>query len=321
MMNNQTPKKEMFFDALEIFEKDGFWYSTAIAGSMKAFKANFKPNRDNVVVLASVPKTGTTWLKALSHSILFRGGEEEEDALATLNPHHCVPTFENTLYFEDESVPRSSDPDECRLFHTHLPYSYLPDTIKSGSGGGCKLVYVARNPKDTLISLWHFYNKMLLDGGEFPLERAVDSFCSGEMPMGPYWDHVLEYWNQSMVSPDKVMFVKYEDLQRDTNKHVRELAAFLGRPFSGEGEDEEEVDKVVWRSSFERLKGLEVNKTGQPNPVLSPRLMNSHLFRRGEVGDWRNYLTVEMGRRVDDVTRMKFEGSGLSFGDEVDVAN
>ncbi|CAN1783420.1 Cytosolic sulfotransferase 5 [Linum perenne] len=295
MMNNQTPKKEMFFDALEIFEKDGFWYSTAIAGSMKAFKANFKPNRDNVVVLASVPKTGTTWLKALSHSILFRGGEEEEDALATLNPHHCVPTFENTLY--------------------------LPDTIKSGSGGGCKLVYVARNPKDTLISLWHFYNKMLLDGGEFPLERAVDSFCSGEMPMGPYWDHVLEYWNQSMVSPDKVMFVKYEDLQRDTNKHVRELAAFLGRPFSGEGEDEEEVDKVVWRSSFERLKGLEVNKTGQPNPVLSPRLMNSHLFRRGEVGDWRNYLTVEMGRRVDDVTRMKFEGSGLSFGDEVDVAN
>ncbi|CAN1137031.1 Cytosolic sulfotransferase 17 [Linum perenne] len=89
----------------------------------------------------------------------------------------------------------------------------------------------------------------------------------------------------------------YEDLHRDPKPHVVKLATFLGRPFG-----DEEIEKVIWRSSFDRLKNLDVN--------------NSHFFRRGEVGDWRNHLTTEMAERIDNVTRMKLQGTGLYIEDE-----
>ncbi|CAN1161031.1 Cytosolic sulfotransferase 17 [Linum perenne] len=262
-----------FWDAVQMYESGGFWYSAPIVDSVNAFRANFQPARDDVVVLASMPKAGTTWLKSLSHCILF----------------------------------------QRRLFHTHVPYSNLPDSIKNHSRG-CKLVYVAREPKDTLVSAWHFYNKILRPS---PIERAVESFCSGVMSYGPFHEHMLEYWEQSKTSPDKVMFIKYEDLRRDPKPHVRKLASFMGRPF--DEEDDEEVEKVIWRSSFDRLKDLDVNKdnnTKPHRPLLVPLLMNSDFFRRGEVGDWRNHLTSEMAERIDDVTRVKLRGTGLYLEDE-----
>ncbi|CAN0896886.1 Cytosolic sulfotransferase 17 [Linum grandiflorum] len=210
------------------------------------------------------------------------------------------------------------DEDQRRLFHTHIPYSHLPDSIKTYERG-CKLVYITREPKDTLVSLWHFFNKISIskqDDSIFPMERAVESFCSGAIPFGPYWEHVLEYWEESKRSPDNMIFIKYEDLQRDPKPHVRKLASFMGRPF-GDDDDDEEVDKVIWRSSFDRLKDLDVNKTApSPKMKLAPLLKFSDYFRRGAVGDWRNYLTPEMAQRVDDITRVKFRGTGLYLEDE-----
>ncbi|CAN1161024.1 Cytosolic sulfotransferase 5 [Linum perenne] len=154
----------------EMYESGGFWYSAPIVDSVNAFRANFQPARDDVVVLASMPKAGTTWLKSLSHCILFHDVEEEDDLLTTTNPHNCVPTFESTLFVGEPSEFPAIDP-ESRLFHTHVPYNNLPDSIKNHSRG-CKLVYVAREPKDTLVSAWHFYNKILRP---FPIERAKAS--------------------------------------------------------------------------------------------------------------------------------------------------
>ncbi|CAN1784375.1 Cytosolic sulfotransferase 5 [Linum perenne] len=304
---NKLQAKEAYWD-IGLTEVEGFWYSSRIISSIEAFRAKFKPKReDEVVILASNPKTGTTWLKALSHCILFR--DEEDDLLIKMNPHLCVPYLD----------ARSSPVDPGRLFNTHLSYSYLPDSIKND----CKLVYITRDPKDTLVSHWHFFNK-IFEHNQDPLKleraakRAVESFCSGMVAYGPFYEHVLEYWEQSNRSPDKVMFIKFEDLHYDPKPHVRKLAAFLGRPFRDDESDDEEVEKVIWRSSFDRLKDLDVNKNDSKSQVkvLAPLLKNSHFFRRGKVGDWRNHLTMEMVERIDNVTRMKLQGTGLYTEDE-----
>ncbi|CAN0896892.1 Cytosolic sulfotransferase 5 [Linum grandiflorum] len=303
--------KEPCWD-VELIEIEGFWYHTPLTDSIDAFRANFKPEKDdNVVILASSMKTGTTWLKALSHCILFRD-ENGEDRLTKMNPHLCVPSLEAGVYLEDPSSRK--DLEQGRLFNTHMPYSYLPDSIKKD----CKLVYITRDPKDTLVSQWHFFNKIFKGNIQhpLPLERAADIFCNGRIPFGPYWEHVLEYWEASRASPDKVMFIKYEDLRRDPKQYVHKLALFLGKPFVDGDKDDVEVEKVIWRSSFDRLKDLDVNKTGKSFAAVVPLLTNNLFFRRGEVGDWRNHLTAEMAKRIDDVTREKFRCTGLYLDDE-----
>lgn len=192
-----------------------------------------------------------------------------------------------------------------RLFRTHLPYTMLPESIKSHNNS--KIVYITRNPKDTFVSQWHFFNSIrTVEEGPLPLLQMFDKFCNGVHAFGPFHDHVLEYWKESVRRPEKILFLKYEELKRDPRGEVKKLALFLGRRFG----KEEEVDKVLWRCSFERLKSLEVNKNGVDPWVGFPK---SAYFRLGVVGDWKNSLTEEMKERLDQITSKIMEGSGLDL--------
>ncbi|CAI0378302.1 unnamed protein product [Linum tenue] len=285
-MNNMPT--ELFWNSHEIGQIEGFWYFVAAMDGTAAFRSGFEPRNDDIL-LTSFTKTGTTWLKAVCYNILDK--EVGEDLLAEKNPHEVVPTLGNT--FLKDQIQRI----------------YLPEAVRES---GCKFVYVARNPKDTVVSMWHFYNKLFTRGGSesFPLERAVESFCSGAVPFGPFYEHVVGYWEESRRRPEEVLFLKYEDLCREPKEQVRKLASFMGK--AGGDDDEVVVEKVLWRSSLGRLKELEVNKNGVLELVRVP---NAHFFRKGTVGDWKNYLTPRMAERIDQLTQFKLQGTGLSLDD------
>ncbi|CAI0437630.1 unnamed protein product [Linum tenue] len=182
------------------------------------------------------------------------------------------------------------------MLHTHLPYSCLPEAVRS-SGSSCKLVHVARNPKDTVVSMWHFYNKIFESetGPDVTMERAVEGFCGGVIPYGPFYKH--------------------EELCREPKEQVRRLASFLRKPFGlDEDNGDAEVEKVLWRSSLNRLKELEVNKSDE-GLELAPIIPKSSFFRKGTVGGWKNYLTPQMAHRIDLLTEQKLQGTGLSLDD------
>lgn len=113
----------------------------------------------------------------------------------------------------------------------------------------------------------------------------------------------MQYWEESQKRPKKILFLKYEELKRDPKGEVKKLAEFLGKPFSSE----EDIEKVLWKCSLERLKSLEVNKNGS----IFYGVPNSSYFRKGLVGDWKNYLTPEMEKQIDETARLKFSATGL----------
>ncbi|XP_047983192.1 cytosolic sulfotransferase 12-like [Salvia hispanica] len=292
--------KARFWDAMDITQWEGFWFGPGLLKPALTFRSSFEA-RDDDVILASTMKTGTTWLKSLSLCILKNHDDCKHDMLATENPHFHVPTIESALFSTKPLHVDIYDASCPRLLHTHLPYAVLPDSVKESD---CKVVYLARNPKDTLISMWHFFNSFLRPDQEpFPLDKAVDCFCSGLHQYGPFSDHVAEYWLESQKRPDKILFVKYEEMKSDPKGQVSRIAEFLGRPFGEEGQ----VDDVLWRCSLERLKNLEVNKNGS----ILLNVPNTSFFRKGEVGDWKNYLTSEMEDRIDQTIGLKLEDFGL----------
>ena len=86
---------------------------------------------------------------------------------------------------------------------------------------------------------------------------------------------------------------------------MAKIALFLGKPFG----NEEDLEIVLNKCSLERLKNLEVNKSGS----IVSNFHNSAFFRKGIVGDWKNYMKPEMEEQIDKITKLKLQGSGLEL--------
>ncbi|XP_048131495.1 cytosolic sulfotransferase 12-like [Rhodamnia argentea] len=306
---SSLPSEEgWFLTSLRSYQ--GFWFPSWILKAVLTCQNHFQAHPSDVLLVTS-PKSGTTWLAAILFALVNRAkysgsSSQRSHPLLTQNPHDLVPSLEFKLYLEEEN-PNLAALAPTRLLATHMPYSLLPQSVRDSN---CKLVYLCRNPKDTFVSLWHFVNKLRPEEkGQIPIQECLDKFCRGVSPCGPYWDHVLGYHKASLEMPEKVLFMTYEQMKVDPHVQVRRLADFLGCPFGEEELRDGMAEGILRMCSFENLSALEVNKSGK----LSNGGQNNWFFRRGEVGDWANYMSAEMGERIDGVTEEKLHGSDLKL--------
>ncbi|THF94702.1 hypothetical protein TEA_015564 [Camellia sinensis var. sinensis] len=233
--------------------------------------------QDTDILLVTTPKSDTTWLKAILFAIKNRTRypDMNRHPLFADNPNDLVPFLELKLHV-DKQVPDLTSFTSPRLFATHLPFSSLPKYVTCSAS---KLVYLCRNPMDTFVSLHHFTNKLRPPSlGPNILEDVFDMFCKGVCLYGPFWDHVLGYWKESLEKHQKVLFLKYEEMKEEPTIHLKRLAEFMGCPFSLEEETLGVVDEMSRLCSFDHLSSLEVNK----NEKLSSGEENKAFFRCGE---------------------------------------
>ncbi|XP_050387349.1 cytosolic sulfotransferase 15-like [Argentina anserina] len=298
--------KEKGWVALPQYLYQGFWCPTAeVLQALIAFQKHFQA-KDSDIVVASLPKCGTTWLKALAFAVVNRHRfQMKTHPLLTSNSHKLVPFFAMDLYMNNQTPDFSSKFLEPRLFGTHIPFPSLGKVTESN----CKIIYVCRNPFDSFVSTWHFINKARPQSlGPLSIDEAFDMYCQGNDGWGPFWDHILGYWKESLRRPNNVLFLKYEEMRKDVVSHLKTVAKFLDCPFTEEEEINGVVEDIVKLCSFETMKNLEINNTG----MLVMDMENKSLFRKAEVGDWVNYFTPVMEDRMSKVIEEKFGGSGLT---------
>uniref|UniRef100_A0A6N2KF01 Sulfotransferase n=1 Tax=Salix viminalis TaxID=40686 RepID=A0A6N2KF01_SALVM len=283
----------------------GFWCPQVSIKGMMLFQQHFKAQETDLL-LASIPKSGTTWLKALTYTIVDRSRYSlEKSPLLTIGPHGVVPFLEFDISSENhfQQLDRLPNP---RIFGTHSPYPALPCSLKDSAA---KIVYVCRNPLDVFISYWKFsVNIPKEEEKHLSLEDAFDKFCQGLHGYGPFWDHLLGYWEASLERPDKVLFLKYEDMKKNGVLYIKKLANFVGLPFSMDEEKQGLAEEISRLCSFESMKSYEATRTGT-GPLGIPA---SAFLRKGEVGDSLNYLTPSMVSRVEYLIQEKLQDSGIA---------
>ncbi|WMV28027.1 hypothetical protein MTR67_021412 [Solanum verrucosum] len=303
-----TLPKERGWLASHMYNYQGFWVTPRVIQGVISCQHQFQA-QDSDIILVTTPKSGTTWLKSLLFVLVNRMKYpvfEQNHPLLVKNPHDLIPFLEIRFYGYG-LVPNFASFTSPRLLSTHMPYASLPKSIQDSK---TKLVYLCRNPKDTFISLWHFTNNLRLHHKDIhPIEEKFESFCKGVSLYGPFWNHVLDYWKQSIEKPNKVLFLMYEEIKVQPKLQLKRLAEFLECPFSIEEENCGVMDEILRMCSFENLSNLEVNANGK----FSTGEENKAFFRKGEVGDWKNYFTIEMSEKLNHIIEQKFQGSGIKF--------
>uniref|UniRef100_A0A803LND7 Sulfotransferase n=1 Tax=Chenopodium quinoa TaxID=63459 RepID=A0A803LND7_CHEQI len=242
-------QQEIWFNGNPMYLYQGFW--TQKLESLVAFQNHFEAH-DADIFVTSARKAGTTWLKALVYAICNRANHPPlESPLLVHNPHELVTQLESNTYFKSK-CPDLSSLKSPRLFvSSFLFYQNVDD------------------------------NKTLRPE---LLGQYFDMFCEGRISFGPFEDHVLGYWKQSLERPHKVLFIKYEDLKADPKPHLKKVGEFVGCPFSKEEEMGGVIDGIVKLCSLEKLK--DVAATSNKIARVYPSTQNEKFFRKGllEIG-------------------------------------
>ncbi|KAL6190192.1 hypothetical protein ACLB2K_036590 [Fragaria x ananassa] len=137
-----------------LHQYQGFWYPTMRIPRILATQKHFQAH-DTDILLATTPKSGTTWLKAILFALVKRvhyhpHPQNMDHPLLTNNSHPLVPFLENKQQSGENQIPDANSNAPPRLFSTHLPLAHLPQSIKDSA---CKVIYLCRNPKDIVVSL------------------------------------------------------------------------------------------------------------------------------------------------------------------------
>ncbi|KAL2898110.1 Cytosolic sulfotransferase 15 [Bienertia sinuspersici] len=137
--------------SLYLFQQ--FWCQPKEIQAIIAAQTHFEA-KDSDVFIATVPKSGTTWLKAHVFAIVIRRRfdiNSKDHPLLSCNPHDLVPFLEYKVYANNQ-IQKLSNLTSPRFFASHVPYHSLPKTITK-STSNCKIVYICRNPLDTFVSI------------------------------------------------------------------------------------------------------------------------------------------------------------------------
>ncbi|CAO2142243.1 unnamed protein product [Urochloa humidicola] len=302
---SKLPKTEMTQSG-PLFLYKNFWFRRDFLENIILLKKIFKARHDDII-LATNPKCGTSWLKALAFAITNRAHYDSGNhPLLTRHPQEVIHTIDVEIPLNGD-LTRIEKLQSPRILATHLPLSLLSE---STGIHGCRIVYLCRDPKDAFVSRWHFVCEVF---GEKPdINVEFDMYCQGISMYGPYWDHCLGYWRESIVKPDRVLFLKYEEMMLEPVKFVKALALFLSSPFTNEEEEAGVPEEVVRLCSFKTLSGVNSTQTDvvQRGNFAAKK---SAYFRKGKVGDWVNHISEEMARKLDNIMGEKLKGSGLVF--------
>jgi uncharacterized protein DUF6065/sulfotransferase family protein len=263
--------------------------------------ASTEPTAQNIIWVASYPKSGNTWVRVLLHNLLREMNEPATEALdinrlsettaweIPAAPYARLlgkPVSEAALREIAEIRPRvqarlAASRAQPFLVKTHLCLGNDWQTPTVNLDATLAAVYIIRNPLDVAISYAH-HSAITIDA------MIATMATSGFRTMGNNNNvyEVLGSWSEHVASwvglnQRPVHILRYEDLIANPLRSLATLARFLGLE-----PDDDQMKAAVARSSFAEMSRQETENGFKERPPTA-----KVFFREGRAGQWRDVLT------------------------------
>lgn len=232
------------------------------------------------VLFISFPKCGRTWLRLLiGRSIQLRFNIMEGEEILKLG---------KDLSELDDKIPF------IHVFHEDNPHFKRPDELEVSKEKykNKKIIFMVRDPRDVLISNYFQEKKRQRN-----FNGSLTEFINSEIGS---IDTILKYysiWAKNKKIIKDLILVKYEDLHKDAGAELKKVLNFIGL----DNVSSKHISQAVEYAKFENMRKME--KKGKfKTPILQAvdkDDKSSYKTRKGEVGDYKNHLTEQQRKRID----------------------
>jgi len=225
--------------------------------------------------LIAFPKSGNTWTRFLVGNLLF-----SERRVDFLNIPQLIPHFDVMPRRFFLKMPRP------RVINCHEPFRPHYKRV----------IYVVRDPRDVVVSLFHFQRKRRIIEDKYPLDRFVSRFVAGDTPrparLGSWEQNVTSWLAMRQYDPD-FLLLRYEDMLRETESALTRIASFLGVDATPE-----RIAKAVERSSAHEMQSLEKAQGNQWHQSKGTR-QDIPFVRSARSGGWKTALSKDAVAEIE----------------------
>src|SRR5438094_715268 len=183
--------------------------------------------------LVSYPRSGNTWIRFLIANLLH-----PESEIGFANIESLIPDTAALSSRTLKRVPRPRFLKSHQYFDPRYP----------------KVLYVVRDPRDVALSYYQFHRKYGFIRDDHPIEQFVANFVRGRLISSDWgsWAENVASWFYTRGQKAGFLLIRYEDLKRNTERELTQVARFLGvepRP--------ELLTRAIEQSSAQRMRELE----------------------------------------------------------------
>jgi hypothetical protein len=267
-----------------------------VAGQAALGYAEFNPPPSPTdVILATYPKSGSTWTSYLLYQIKSGCSDnfnDIKDVVVDITPGHWDPSVQPFIS-QQEFLPRT--------YKTHGTYKLCPK--------GAKYIYVSRDPKDIFWSLYQFIHDLLGIEERVPVdafysEYFVKRFDTGH-DIGNVWDHILDWF--PLRGKENMLWMHYEDIVAHRKRALDQLAGFMGVDLN-----DEQREKLIKHSSMQHMRTIASKIDPSPDNYVGKLVlgfgkltqryasqMKVGKLRKGVPGDGLSSVPIELQQEMD----------------------
>tara|TARA_B100001109_G_scaffold112350_1_gene91716 strand:+ start:148 stop:1002 length:855 start_codon:yes stop_codon:yes gene_type:complete len=269
--------------------------------------------------IASYPKSGNTWLRALISSYYYsEDGKFDEKIISKIGQfpekrHFTSFDYDqnvvtDTARFWLKAQEKINLDKKLNFFKTHNAFGSVNNSLFTDAKNSIGALYVVRDPRNVITSLKNHYelnndqalkwmqneNNYIYDVHRFKQDGYSDfQFISS-------WITNYKSWKVQKKIPIKI--IKYEELLGETFIVFKDVIEFINKT-SGNNEkiNKDKLKNAVNSTLFDKLKSSE-EKNGFSEAITSKKSNKKiPFFYLGPKNDWRKILDDELKNKLNDI--------------------
>jgi len=214
--------------------------------------------------VVSYPKSGNTWTRFLIANLLH-----PQEPATFANIDRLIPEAEELTKRQLDRVPRP------RIMKTH---QYFDPRYP-------RVIYIVRDPRDVVVSEYHFFRKRQWIADDFPIAQFVVRFLSGKTSGYGSWQENVSSWVATRHNHPGFLLLRYEDMLAETVDALVRIASSLRiQPTS------DQLKQAVDRSSADQMRKLERSASPGASSVTRIGRTDIPFVRAAHAGGWKDIL-------------------------------